>query len=113
MIHVKRNRNTVIVWNDSDKLTGIILAKCKKIEWEDLYDTLRENKNNMHPCCHIEFLLLDPEYMGNYHPVERFLDGRDSKILDDDEVAKELYMYFYENASLKISPKGVEYSFIG
>ena len=112
MLYVIRNRNTVIVCDDQ-QLTGIILAKCKKTEWEDIYDDLRKCDEKIKPATHIEILLLDPQYVGNYRPVEKFLNGRDIKILEDDEVVKELYKYFYGNANLKIGVNGVDYSFIG
>ena len=112
MLHVKRNRNTVIVWDDQ-KLTGIILAKCKKTEWEDVFDDTSAFKAELKISLHIEILLLDPEYDGNYLPVKKFLKGRNTKILEDDQNAKELYKFYYDNAMLKISLKGVEYNFIG
>lgn len=112
MVELIRNRNTVIVYDDYN-FTGIILATCKKTEWEDIYAGIREFNPKMHPCTHIEFLVLDPMYVGNYRPVEKFLNGRDSKILESDEVAKELYKFFYDNAVIKNGLKGADYTFIG
>ena len=112
MLEIKRNSYSVIALNKQKSL-GIAFPTNKNVLLGEFVKEVISEASKIDNIIDIVLLSFDEEEEQMYLPMEKFLDGKDPSILDNDEVVEELYEFYFKNAVPQIVSSGVNYIFIG
>ena len=113
MLEIKRGNCCVIAYDESEG-RGIAFPANDSISINDFIEEFQELAEGMKAGLVIVFLVFDPRYDINYRPMSKYLEGKESpQILNDDNEVKGLYDFYFSHSILEISPMGVNFIFLG
>lgn len=111
MIKIKRNRNCIMVYDESDN-RGITFPSNDSIKWFEYHKQVLAYKVQFKNINTIVELSFNPKFSNEYKPLAKYFKGKRNHFTDNDII--KFYEFYFNHAVPRLRPEGgLAYEFIG